>query len=131
MVEVWQARDYIALQTRAWSGRELASFIDDYGDGILSFGTNILAEKGAKWGKVGNDHLHRMNASKVKTAEQLRVFIRKQYKAVEPQIRSKELLVKEAYSNIQDMVELTEGYRPSDSTINRALGKKDTKRKKK
>lgn len=139
VVEIWRAWDYVAHQTRAWSGREVAAYMGDFSDGILSLGTSLLAEKGAAVQQRGRDHMDRMNASKIKMAKELRAFIRKEYRKLEPQIRSKALLVKEARESIRDQVAAAgfeepgrhEPYRPSDSTIDRALGKKDTKRKKK
>lgn len=48
VVETWKALDYIEDHARAWSGRELAQFMDQWGDGIMLRGVGTLAEKQVK-----------------------------------------------------------------------------------
>jgi hypothetical protein len=107
--------------------RHYASAFDDY------------VKKALAWHKLGKVQAAVNNETKVKRAVELHAFIRQKYRAMEPQIRSGELRVSEAYYEIENMVARHFDDPNSDdrnkhvsfSTIDRALGKKDTKRKKK
>lgn len=133
----WLAADWIQQHLGQFTATEIVHGLRE--NTGLAQHYEPLAAKGRAAQKRGREHMQRMNESKVEKAKRLKEFIGQKYRAMEPEIRDKTLRVKEAYDRIQDAVEACfnnpdrpgEGYRPSPSTIDRALGKKDTKKRKK
>jgi hypothetical protein len=123
--EVWRGEDWLRVRYFALYPGEIARALDA---GVSrKFAVKIMQpdyETHQKNKKSRQKAMKETNKKKISKSEEQKVFIRKKYKALEPQIQSKEKNVSEVYDLIQNAFEIVYAIRPSFSKIDRALGKK-------